>query len=553
VSHIMLASIGTRQVERMTTYKLGDRHSQSLFSCIALWNLLEDSKRPDKILLLLTPTAKDAVFPQIKVESIRHHIEIGFVELPSEELVDDSAEFLKLVADAIPQESRLTVDVTQGLRHHAFLLYTLSLYLGQFRDTVIVGAWYCRYEIGEKEKPFIDLAPVLRLSEWFHALGVFRETGSLKNLSALANSKGRNSKRFESFSSLFLTGMPLEAGLEANILAGRIESNRELQINMPMIGEIARIINGELEKYSIEIEGKRTKDAVMLSEEELQRQAAFIDKYLDTGQLNLAFGLMREWVINRIMLADGCKSNWLGYKKRKPIEQMLGGLRKANQSRDTSTVKKFLSTEHVKWAEMWDHLVKVRNVLQHHGMSSGVFKTGNKSIKYLRKEWPKLRHWQVPPAFGGGNGLLLLTPLGQSPGVLFSALKHVVPCRCMVVCSEKTKVTVVEAVKKAEWHGEIEYLIMNNPYTGIKEFERLKRHASTWLFQADEVHAGLTGGTSLMGALIGELSHFAEENYQRTVRKFVLIDKRNPNEQREHPWIIGEQYYLGNPEDLEAR
>jgi hypothetical protein len=180
------------------------------------------------------------------------------------------------------------------------------------------------------------------------------------------------------------------------------------------------------------------------------------------------------------------------------------------------------------------------------------FNPSNKSIEYIKKIWPKLRQWQAPPAFGGGRGLLLITPLGKAQGVLYSALKLVAPDRCLVVCSEETKVTVDEAVKNAQWHGEIKYLVMENPHTGFDEFDRLKKQASMWLFQADKVHAGLTGGTSLMGALIGELSKFAERNYLKNVRKFVLIDKRSPNEQLEHPWVVGEQHYLGNPGDEEV-
>ena len=551
MSHVMLTSMGLGKHENKSTYELKDNCVESLFSSFALWNLLPEDNRPDKILFLLTPMAKKSAYSKIVMVAENYDVDIGFIDLPSEEVVDDSAEFLRLVANAIPRKSQLTIDVTQGLRHHAFLFYALAVYLGEFRETEILGAWYCRYEIGTESKPFIDLKPVLDLNHWFHALGVFRETGSLYALSKLVNCKNKNNS-FEMFSSLFLTGMPIESGAWASTLMERIEVDNELLPNMPLIDEIKRKIIDELNLFSSGKIGKRGKGSLPLSDEELHRQAAYIDKYLATEQLNLAFGLMREWVINKILLANN-KSEWLNHRSgRQPIEHMLGGLRKAFETK-SDPVQELLSNEHRRWAELWDQLTKVRNMLQHHGMNPDKFKVDNKAIKYLREIWPELREWPVPSSFGGGAGKLLISPLGQTPGVLYSALKVVQPDRCLVICSKETRETIDEACEQAEWSGSIEYLEMENPYTGFDEFKKLKRKAAIWLFEADEIHAGLTGGTSLMGALVGELAYLAGRNYQRNVRKFVLIDKRSPVEQRENPWEIGERYYLENSSDEEAQ
>jgi hypothetical protein len=544
--------MGVRKVEKETRYELNKKYADSLFSCFAIWNLLPEDNRPDKILFLLTPRAKESAYSKIVMVAEDHGIEIGFIKLPSEEVVDDSAEFLRLVANAIPQGSQLTIDVTQGLRHHAFLFYALAVYLGEFRETEILGAWYCRYETGTESKPFIDLMPVLDLYRWFHALGVLRETGSLNALSKLVNCKNKRNP-FEMFSSLFLTGMPIEAGVWATTLVERIESDSELLPEMPLIDEIKRKIIDELNLFSGGKISKRWKTSLPLTDKELHRQAAYIDKYLATEQLNLAFGLMREWVINKILLTNN-KSEWLNRRGgRLPIEHMLGGLRKVFETK-SDPVQGLLSDEHSKWAELWDKLTNVRNMLQHHGMNPDEFKTDNGSIKYLRRTWPELQKWPIPPSFGGGAGKLLISPLGQSPGVFYSALKIVQPDRCMVICSNETRESITKACEQAEWSGSIEYLVMENPHTGFDEFKKkLKRKASIWLFEADEIHAGLTGGTSLMGALVGELAYLAGRNYQRDVRKFVLIDKRSPVKQRESPWEIGEICYLEDSRDKEAQ
>jgi hypothetical protein len=85
---------------------------------------------------------------------------------------------------------------------------------------------------------------------------------------------------------------------------------------------------------------------------------------------------------------------------------------------------------------------------------------------------------------------------------------------------------------------------MDDPYTGIDAFSSLVQAASTWLFDADEIHGNLTGGTTLMGVLVSRLVQRAEREYQRRVREFVLIDKRLPEQQRQDPWQLGDIHYL---------
>lgn len=554
MSHIMLTSMGLTKENNFkeAKYELNGKCTDNLFSAFALWELLSEGNRPDKILFLLTPKAKESALSKIILVAEKHDVEIDFIDLPSEDMADDSDEFLRVVADAIPKGSQLTIDVTRGLRHHAFLFYALALYLGEFRDIVVMGAWYCRFEIGGREeaKPFINLKPVLDLSHWFHALGVFRETGSLRPLSKLVKGKP-SSNPFEKFSSLFLTGMPLEAGEKAAILVEKLESGNGLLPEMPLIDEIQKKIIEELDSFRGAKIGKSEKSVLLFDERELERQAAYIDRYLEIGQLNLAFGLMREWVVNKVLLSSKEKSKWLDQKGRQSVEYMLGSMKAVLETK-ADPVRELMSNEQIEWARLWDHLTKTRNMLQHHGMQNKPFTQKNKSVKYLRKIWPELRKWSVPAMFGGGSGKLLICPMGQTPGVLYSALNLVQPDRCLIVCSKDTEASVDKACKQAEWSGDIEYLVMENPHAGFDEFKKLKRKASMWLFEADEVHAGLTGGTSLMGALVGELSFYAEKNYQRSVRKFVLIDKRSPAKQKENPWETGEIFYLENSQNEEA-
>ena len=123
----------------------------SEYSSLALLQLLPESKRPTQLLLALTPEAKELHGAQFLEQAEQLQVKCEFVEVAGNELPDDSSVFLERVALRVPENSRVTLDVTQGLRYHAFLFYALALYLSQFRQINVAGAWYCRWDISRDD------------------------------------------------------------------------------------------------------------------------------------------------------------------------------------------------------------------------------------------------------------------------------------------------------------------------------------------------------------------------------------------------------------------
>jgi len=183
-------------------------------------------------------------------------------------------------------------------------------------------------------------------------------------------------------------------------------------------------------------------------------------------------------------------------------------------------------------------------------MKTAVFEPNRSDIEKAIDDWKTWPDWSSPPGFGGGNGRLLICPIGLTAGVLYSALKNTTPDRVIVICSEQSQSSIDEAIAQAGSQAETTTLLLRNTFTGIDEFAGLIAEASLWLFEADEIHASLTGGPTLMGVLVSELAKRAGREYQRRVREFVLIDKRPPDEQRNDPWQLGQIHYLdGQPQD----
>lgn len=576
--HIQIGAIGVGPL-RPTIYSLEKKEGRHLLSSLALWALAEDGARPDEIWLLRTPETEKH-WESIEAEAEKIGATVVPVDIAGNEQPDDVDGFLHNLANLIPTGSRLTLDVTQGLRHHAFLFYALALYLSTFRDVIIEGAWYCRWEISRDDtvaRPFIDLKPVLELAHWFHALAMFRDHGSAMPMARLlephiatlrTRAQHRNNDRelhqsasaldqvvklFGSYSFAYESALPLEIGKAGRLLSDRIKTFPETdpQRRLPLFEDLCAIINQTADSAAFDHQPPRKgewKTTIELSAEELERQARLIETYLDRNQIAVGVGLMREWVITWTMLRSGHTGPWIDYPNRKPYEQRLGMLG-ALCSHDHDFV--VLSSEQQAFGDFWNQLSdQLRNALLHHGMRRQAMEDPPEQLLSVRCFWHRLRTGDVaPPDLGGGHERLLICPIGMSPGVLYSAVQQVTPARVLVVCSEESSPAIEEALQRCDSSPESLRLIMDNPFAGADEFESLLDQTLPWLYEADEIHANLTGGTALISALIGRLARESQRRFQRPVREFVLIDKRSPEEQRADPWQLGSIHYLDEHEN----
>ncbi len=594
--NILLASVGLSG-PRKTRYQLDSRTVEAPFSAFGLWQLLDESSRPSEIWFLLTPRARKEQWGAIDEEAKRLNVVVRPVDLLGD--MDDTRAFLEQTASSIPQGCRLTLDVTQGLRHHAFLFYALAVYLSAFRNVQIDGVWYCRLETPRPDhprpdrppaddrsetqnhddpKPLIDLKPTLDLAHWFHALAVFREQGATGPIAALierevesirqaareqgddkslfgeAGSLDKYAGAFNRFGFAYSSGLPLELGkvshwVEANM--ARFAATT-VGTRLPLADAVAELIVEESKRTAFRqpapSKGK-WKSEIELTDEELARQASIIDAYLERRQFALAVGLMREWVVSWLMRHAGETVDWVRHARRKPFEQRLGSLLSLMRS-EGSSVSIRIPEEHRPFAEFWSQLTdSLRNSFHHHGMREDSLEEPPKQLGDVISFWKRLKRNEIdPPRVGGGEKKLLLCPIGLTPGVLYSALHHTRPDRVLVICSEASRSKAEEAVERSGQRPQVEYLELHDVHTGIGEFPKLIDEASRWLFEADEIEANLTGGTTLMGVLVNELVKRARGEYQRPVREFVLIDRRTPEEQRSDPWQLGEIRYLdGEP------
>jgi CRISPR-associated DxTHG motif protein len=571
--HILLTVLGTNP--REATYELNNKTAQAALAPLALMALLPPEQQPDKIIALCTNDALQESWPILR-DSLPSSCSAEAVEIQSSDSQDGINDFLVETTKAIPSPNegrlQLSIDVTHGFRHFAFLTYIAGLYLVSLRDIKLSGAWYGLLQ-REKPSPFLDLKPLLELPTWIHALQVLRHTGSALPLAKAVRDGKRNSssaeiaKHLSRISKAFLSGLPLELGDHVQRLLAPEAVDKVDEIldghKLPLSIELRNQLLELLEPFKIEKQemDETWKSGIPLDSNELQRQSLFINRLLDHKDEATALGLLREWTISWALLNQNDKSNWLDKNLREQVSRKLSAIKEAYSSKQLSH---FLTDDQKELGKFWEKLTSLRNGFHHHGMRPQVMihninRQVPKDIERVKSYWRDTL--QACPRFSlnlgdGSDGTLLISPFGTSPGLLYSALlacqdrTGAPPAKCLVICSKTSVEMIDESARRAKFPREnIIPLMLEDPYGGTGEFKRLKEEAGPFCSDASEVLVNVTGGTTVMGLAAQELESLAKESFARPVQRFGLIDRRPPDLQKAKPYERGEAFWLSNPSE----
>jgi len=571
--HLLLTGLGVNPREGNYRLAGGEAICSALLAPVALFELLAPEKRPDQVLAFCTRKALEETFPRLG-QLLRGRVGVQAVEVPDGIEPDDIDQFLERAVEAVARQSpdRLTLDLTQGPRHFALLLYLGGLYLESLGNTRIEAAYYA-YEF-ETPRPFFDLKALLELPRWIHAINTLKESRDALPLAGLLRRAKRKAPHLGQFAQwmglateAFASGLPLELGRVAErLLRGTprpLQRALREEFRLPLAQQITAKLNGWLDAYRLSepAPGPGWKAGIPLRDEELRRQARLIDDLLAHANLRSALGLMNEWVVSWALLGSGEAPRWLEFEPaRRQAANRLGALMRLQQD---PGLRLRLSPQQQALARFWEDLTSLRNSLHHHGMRPQTVTSDDDGFKAkldrVRSYWEttmqRLPSISLEP-IGAGERCLLVSPVGERPGVLYSALLGLrgegVACDAVLaICSRSTEPRVAEAFERAAWQGEHHLLRFDDPFAGVEERLGLCGQARPVLAQAGSVYVNVTGGTTLMGLLAEELAGEARR-LARPVRRFGLIDRRPSEEQRTNPWVQGELLWLDKDADGES-
>ena len=339
--HLLLTVLGMDP--KSTNYTLEDRMAEAKLAPIALFELLPEEARPDRVMALCTPEARRNSWPLLE-SALGDRCAVEAFKVPAGDAQEDVSAFLEKVTGAISADVHLTVDVTHGFRHFSFLTYVAVLYLAALRGVRVRGAYYGMWN-RDKPSPFLDLRPLLELPRWIHALEVLRDTGSTSPMAQALNDgpgspKSKKtasdlSRRLSRMSEAYLSGLPLELGREARDLRERrlrpLKRVLQREHHLPLFNELVDRLDTILEPFALieRVSGDGWKRKVRLSREELERQAGVIDDLLHRKNFVTALGLMNEWTVSWVVWVHSPDHDWLHYGK---VRRKAAGLLSAMQA-----------------------------------------------------------------------------------------------------------------------------------------------------------------------------------------------------------------------------
>ena len=555
--HVLLTVLGLKS--ELTDYSLRDDREEARLAPIALFHLLDrQDQRPTEIVAFCTKEAQDSTFKEM-AQDLEEECSVRPVLIRFEDNPKTQGEFLEILAKEVPDTGSISVEFTHGPRHLSLLMLMGAMQLAALRDGLELRNVY----YASRNGPISDLSGVLELSNWIHATNAFKETGSALYMARMLEQGNTRQARpdqnrqrlvseLKTISRAFADGLPLELGVKTESFIGeRLPSLRKIIAK----NHLPHVLSSELvDKLKISLQPfaakHGSKKAIELTECELQRQARHIDRLHEVGHFAAAFGLMREWVVSWVSWGSNKPSQWHDLNRRRKAERQLNLMTKLL---DEGQAGNHLTEAQRKVAEFWKELRDVRNLTHHHGMRpEDVFNNKLKREERIWRRWTDCMR-DVPAidlVLGTGTKYkrLIVSPLGHTPGVLFSAVRHFGSAEthndvCAVITSDQACEKAKEALAQANFEGEARILKFRNPFAGLDEMEGMLKQMKELILESEETHVNITGGTTLLG-LMAEKIAMQARNYQRLRSRFILIDQRSPEEQRTDPYVMGQIFKL---------
>lgn len=582
---------------KLTKYKLMNKIVEAYQSPLALIQVLPQEKCPQQILVLCSKRIFNEQFDRFREEVQRSvHASPGknidepptveALHVPNGVTTAELWQSLQVILESVPAGCRLTIDLTHGYRSLPFLILMAALYLRPLRNVQIEGVYYGMYEAqgdgnqSESLSVLLDMSVLLNMIEWFYAAKMFSDTGQAKYISDLlapfgippADLKGpacspyskvkKLQELFQNMGAAYLQALPLEAGLESSALLNKLEEHvpEHLRGSIPLPNELFGKVKEFIEPFAMDnMKRNRDKRTLILDEEELKRQARMINCYIEQGYVNHSIGLMREWMVSAAMYQDYLRKGidkvegreWLVYHSennsmsRAHFEFKYGRLQKLVQDQKHGT----LLTQGQMWlGQQWGFLADKRNQLHHHGFKNDYSLLDSEKLDEIKQRWetikvslPEKDKWDLEVRRPGG--ILLISSLGHSKGLLYSALSHVQADEVFLLSSQDAVRLRDEIFARVNWQGSFNQYLMQDPHSGFNERHDVTQAIRSFLQGAERVVVNLTGGTTAMQTII---HHVASEARKLgcVVRMCALIDKRSAQEQQAVPYVLGEIVWL---------
>gem|GEM_PF-623952 len=509
-----------------------------------------------KASVLVTRKAREMHYEKFALELQSAGLQPFPVDIPDGVNNEEIYQIFNMITAQVSEGENIVLDVTFSLRHLPFAYLAALIFLVGLRDVRLEGIYYGAYDLRHDGRaPILEITYLFRLIEWYYGLTTARREGDMRPLGRLLRGdvgrlfqQGVGDKELARISRLagglalsLASVLPLEVGLNTNEIL-KVLDNVEISAGPVLTSHLAlKQLSHALVNWRLTADDavEDVKDKVVLDQNELERQLNLAEWYIERMNLPAALLVLREWMITRLQLAAGHITGWLGYHNRKVYEKTLNAV-----SERAKPVYDLGTPLERRLASIWKKIANQRNQLAHAGMDSGMVSVSLEEVRDALQECRNLLNVDLTPRLPQNNGeICLVTPLGLSRGVLYSALKLIRPDVLVVVTSEEAGRAIPEILETCGC-SELQTKVVQlaDAHYGFKEAKEIipgNRDLSKCMGLAGKVVVNITGGTTAMQFAVERLAEVAVK-LGATVEKVALVDRRSYEEQRSNPFVCGE-------------
>lgn len=567
----ILTFLGTNDY-RETVY----RFQEDVYATKFFVSVLAQRLHPNDIYVFMTDGAKEKNGALLLDELKRYGVEekkVHAVRIPDGQTEEDLWNIFSIVADQVQENDCVVLDVTHGFRTLP-IVGTISLqYLKFVKRAHIAGVYYGAFEARKMEHidgqevavaPTFDLTPfVYHLPEWQRAANELMVFGDAKTLGLLLESlHNQLRKQKVAVNELKRFGSYVN-DISAYLRTGRIKSFTELFSKSESILQKEQLVK-EIEQFvpPVRYIFQQLVHYIQCIAPKQSRLHTYYDLaiwYGDHHLLSHCFIMLREMVVSLILeqvleeIGPMPDEREFRYDPiRKKGERLLTTLLKQQE-------KKQLHNPLLKeLAEKLHRLTNYRNDLGHfsfrtdHVPPKVFYRFYEEEIKSYKLRqllengqlWDELKKWHEEQTVKREpNTTVLITPLGLSKGLLYSAIVHNEPQVIWLLTSKESVEQVDEVCQQAHFHGDIRVAIMEDPYTDFNRWQTYMNHFIDTM-ETDKYRSrfivNLTGGTTAMQYVVQQLAAKLKEKGEH-VQYVAQVDRRTAAEQQSNPYVLGEQ------------
>jgi CRISPR-associated DxTHG motif protein len=393
-----LTFLGTGKLETVT-YVWRDEQGERSWETHLFPEAVARIFKPEELIVFVTPQAKAHKNFQTLAQRLGNLMQA--VDIPEGKSEAELWELFDRVASVVSEGETILLDITHAFRSIPMIVFAIAAYLRRTKSVTIERIVYGAFEArdGNNRAPIFDLTPLLDLLDWLSGAEIFLQRSDATLLAERLKTVHHQAWQRQSGENLPRHLQPVANKLRSLSQALHLAHPRDVMRHahelLPMLTETASEAERWAKPFAVILEQIRSETEKFahdapdrLDKENLQKQLALIEHFVEKGLWVQATLLAREWVVSWVALQRG-SGDWLDRKYREgEIEKALGaaGQRPRQLSEEVPDWFDGLAkSEEV--ARLWDWLGSLRNDVAHCGMRKDA--AGITSIEQRVSEIPQ--------------------------------------------------------------------------------------------------------------------------------------------------------------------